>query len=58
MFGNTLMLGKHALAKYAIGGINSTLDLVGIDTGGVKLDEAHASAGAMIMSFMDSSKVL
>ena len=58
MFGNTLMLGKHALEKYAIGGINSTLDLVGIDTGGVKLDEAHASAGAMIMSFMEASRAM
>ena len=57
-FGNTLMLGKHASEKYVIGAINSTLDLVGIDTGGVKLDEAHASAGAMIMSFMDASRAM
>jgi len=54
LIGNSLMLFKHASEKYAIGAVNSTLDMVGINTGGVKFDEAHASAGAMFMALVES----
>jgi|21_taG_2_1085346.scaffolds.fasta_scaffold07510_1 hypothetical protein len=50
IFGNLLMLGKNTLEQYAMGTVGSTANALGLDYGGLKLDEVNNATLATIMS--------
>ena len=51
ILGNGLMMGKHMIENYALGTVGTVSEKLGFDYGGIKLDEVHASTGAMLLAF-------
>lgn len=50
VIGNSLMLVKDVGEDYAIGAVNSTLQILGRENNGMKLKDVNDATGAMVMS--------
>lgn len=54
IIGNSAMLVKNVAEDYAIGTVNSALQVLGKQNNGLKLSEVNDATGAMIMAFWEA----